>query len=129
MNNDSLDLDLGFKRPYYLRELKDRDLFTVLSIIDRIFPGDKLQKAFDEIATSGKTMEEIGIQVCTKLGFELIRNINAAHDEIYALLSDMSGLSIEMLDNMPFGTGPMMIWDIVNSAKNADFFKAVFKSE
>ena len=64
-----------------------------------------------------------------KLGFELIRNINAAHDEIYALLSDMSGLTIEMLDNMPFGTGPMMIWDIVNNAKNADFFKAVFKSE
>lgn len=118
-----------FSRPYYLRELKDRDLFTVLAIIDRIFPGDKLQKAFDEIATSGKTMEEIGIQVCTKLGFELIRNINAAHDEIYALLSDMSGLSIEMLDNMPFGTGPMMIWDIVNNAKNADFFKAVFRSE
>lgn len=129
MNNDSFDLDLDLSRPYYLRELKDKDLYTVLSIIDRIFPGDKLQKAFDEIATDGKTIEEIGIQVATKLGFELIRNINAAHDEIYALLADMSGLSIEMLDNMPFGTGPMMIWDIVNNAKNADFFKAVFKSE
>ena len=127
MKNDSFDLDLS--RPYYLRVLKDKDLYTVLSIIDKIFPGDKLQKAFDEIATGGKTMEEIGIQVATKLGFELIRNINAAHDEIYALLADMSGLSIEMLDNMPFGTGPMMIWDIVNNAKNADFFKAVFKSE
>lgn len=129
MNNDSFDLDLDLSRPYYLRPLKDKDLFTVLSIIDKIFPGDKLQKAFDEIATGGKSMEEIGIQVATKLGFELIRNINAAHDEIYALLADMSGLSIEMLDNMPFGTGPMMIWDIVNNAKNADFFKAVFKSE
>lgn len=127
MKNDSFDLD--HSRPYYLRDLKDKDLFTILSIIDRIFPGDKLQKAFDEIATGGKTIEEIGIQVATKLGFELIRNINAAHDEIYALLADMSGLSIEMLDNMPFGTGPMMIWDIVNNAKNADFFKAVFKSE
>ena len=129
MKNDSFDLELDHSRPYYLRDLKDKDLYTVLSIIDRIFPGDKLQKAFDEIATGGKTIEEIGIQVATKLGFELIRNINAAHDEIYALLADMSGLSIEMLDNMPFGTGPMMIWDIVNNAKNADFFKAVFKSE
>ena len=127
MNNEAVNVDKS--RPYYLRELKDKDLFTVLSIIDRIFPGEKLQEAFSEITTDGKTIEEIGIQVCTKLGFALIRNIVTAHDEIYALLADMSGLSIELLDNMPFGTGPMMIWDIVNNAKNADFFKAVFKSE
>jgi len=131
MNNDEMIFgnDTDVSRPYYLRPLKDKDLYTVLSIIDRIFPGDKLQEAFGEIATQGKTMEEIGIQVCTKLGVALIRNIVTAHDEIYALLSDVSGLDVKIIDDMPFGTGPMMIWDIVNNAKNADFFKAVFKSE
>lgn len=131
MNNEAehVDKSVDIRRPYYLRELKDKDLYTVLAIIDKIFPGDKLQEAFGEITTQGKTIEEIGIQVCTKLGFALIRNIVTAHDEIYALLSDVSGMPIEMIDDMPFGTGPMMIWDIVNNAKNADFFKAVFRSE
>ena len=131
MNNEAVnvDNDVKFSRPYYLRELRDRDLYTVLAIIDRIFPGDKLQEAFGEITTQGKSIEEIGIQVCTKLGFALIRNIVTAHDEIYALLSDVSGLEVKTIDDMPFGTGPMMIWDIVNNARNADFFKAVFKSE
>lgn len=131
MNNDDMIFgnDTDISRPYYLRPLKDKDLYTVLAIIDRIFPGDKLQEAFGEISTQGKSIEEIGIQVCTKLGFALIRNIVTAHDEIYALLSDVSGIPVERIDDMPFGTGPMMIWDIVNNAKNADFFKAVFKSE
>lgn len=130
MNNDEKHVDNGapISRPYYLRELKDKDLYTVLSIIDKIFPGEKLQEAFEQINTEGKTPEEIGIQVCTKLGFALIRNIVTAHDEIYALLSDVSGMSVDTLDDMPFGTGPMMIWDIVNNARNADFFKVVFRS-
>lgn len=130
MNNDEIfvDKDAEISRPYYLRQLRDKDLYTVLAIIDKIFPGEKLQEAFEQITTEGKTPEEIGIQVATKLGFALIRNIVTAHDEIYALLSDVSGLKVEEIDNMPFGTGPMMIWDIVRNAKNADFFKVVFKS-
>lgn len=130
MNNDEMnvDKDVDIFKPYYLRRLKDKDLYTVLTIIDKIFPGDKLQEVFDQISTEGKTMEDIGIQVCTKLGFALIRNIVTAHDEIYALLSDVSGLKVEEIDDLPFGTGPMMIWDMLMDARNADFFKVVFKS-
>ena len=130
MNNDEkiVDKDVDISRPYTLRELKDKDLYTTLAIIDKIFPGEKLQEAFDQISTEGKTMEEVGIQVATKLGFALIRNIVTAHDEIYALLSDVSGLDVKTIDDMPFGTGPMMIWDIVTNARNADFFKVVFRS-
>lgn len=129
MNNDEMNVDkaVEISRPYYLRQLKDKDLYTVLAIIDKIFPGDKLQEAFDQVSTEGKTMEEIGIQVITKLGFALIRNIVTAHDEIYALLSDVSGIPVNIIDDMPFGTGPMMILDIIQDARNADFFKVVSK--
>lgn len=124
MNNE----DKPVERPYYLRPLKDRDLYTVLAIIDKIYPDDKLKEAFEQIAGDGKTEEEIGIQVASNLGVALIRNIVTAHDEIYALLSDVSGIPAEQIGDMPFGTGPMMIYDIVMSARNADFFKAVFRS-
>lgn len=129
MNNEDMSVDKAVEsRPYTLRPLKDKDLYTVLGILDRIFPGDKLKEAFETIAVEGKTAEEIGIQIASNLGLSLVRNIVTAHDEIYALLADVSGIPVEQIDDMPFGTGPMMIRDIVMNAKNSDFFKAVFRS-
>ena len=129
MNNEDMSVDKVVEsRPYTLRPLKDKDLYTVLGILDRIFPGDKLKEAFEIITAEGKTTEEIGIQIASNLGLVLVRNIVTAHDEIYALLADVSDISAEKIDEMPFGTGPMMIWDIVMNANNSDFFKAVFRS-
>jgi len=129
MNNDEKHVENKvISRPYTLRPLKDKDLYTILSIIDRIFPGDKLQETFSNVSIEGKTPEEIGGIIATKLGFGLIRNIVTAHDEIYALLADVSGIQAERIDDMGFGTGPMMIWDIIREAKNSDFFTAVFRS-
>lgn len=127
MNNEDKSVD-NISRPYTLRPLKDKDLYTVLTIIDKIFPDDKLKEAFETIVAEGKTTEEIGIQIASNLGLGLIRNIVTAHDEIYALLADVSGFPAEKIDEMTFGTGPMMIWDIVMNARNSDFFKAVFRS-
>lgn len=128
MNNDDMNVDKAVDRPYYLRQLKDKDLYTVLAILDKIFPGDKLKEAFEMFTADGVTAEEIGAHIAANLGMELIRNIVTAHDEIYALLADVSGIPADQIDEMPFGTGPMMIYDIVSSARNADFFKVVFKS-
>ena len=129
MNNEDMSVDKPAEnRPYTLRPLKDKDLFTVLSILNRIFPGDKLKEAFEAITTEGKTTEEVGIQIASNLGLALVSNIVTAHDEIYALLADVSGIPAAQIDEMPFGTGPMMIWDIVMNARNSDFFKAVFRS-
>lgn len=127
MNTEDKSVE-NISRPYTLRPLKDKDLYTVLAIIDKIFPGDKLKEAFETIATEGKATEEVGIQIASNLGLALIRNIVTAHDEIYALLADVSGIPADRIDEMGFGTGPMMIWDIVMAARNSDFFKAVFRS-
>lgn len=128
MVNGEMNVDKAAARPYTLRPLKDKDLYTVLAIIDRIFPDEKLKNTFKTIATDGKTAEEVGIQIASMLGTELIRNIVTAHDEIYALLADVSGIPADKIGEMPFGTGPMMIWDMITEARNADFFKAAFKS-
>ena len=128
MVSGEMNVDKMAARPYTLRTLKDRDLYTVLGIIDRIFPDEKLKKTFETISTDGKTTEEIGIQITSVLGTELIRNIVTAHDEIYALLADVSGIPADKIGEMPFGTGPMMIWDMITEARNADFFKAAFRS-
>lgn len=62
-----------------------------------------------------------------------IREVYRTQDEfaeamqMNALLSDLSGIPADEIPEMPFGTTPSMIWDVVNDAKNANFFGELSK--
>lgn len=113
-------------KPYTLRRLMDKDLWPVLDIIGKVFPGD-LSAVFAEVASGQKSVQEIGAVVMMKLIMAVIRNMHAVHDEVYAFLSDVSGIPVNEIEEMEFGTTPMMIWDIVKNEKNASFFKVLSK--
>jgi len=113
-------------KPYTLRRLVDKDLWPVLDIIGKVFPGD-LSAVFAEVASGQKSVQEIGAVVMMKLIMAVIRNMHAVHDEVYAFLSDVSGIPVNEIEEMEFGTTPMMIWDIVKNEKNASFFKVLSK--
>ncbi|MBO7251407.1 MAG: hypothetical protein J6V25_02150 [Oscillospiraceae bacterium] len=114
-------------RNYTLRRLKDKDLWPVLDIIGQVFPGD-LSTVFAQIMTGDKNVEQLGAEVVMKLVVSVIRNMNKVQDDVYALLSDVSGMTPEEIQEMEFGTTPLMIWDIVKNEKNASFFGVVSKS-
>ena len=114
------------EKPYTLRRLKDKDLWPVLDIIGKVFP-DNLSSTFVEVATGQKSVQEIGGIVIMRLVTAIIRNLKTVHDEVYEFLSDVSGIPAAEIEEMPFGTTPNMIWDIVKSEKNADFFKEFSK--
>ncbi len=114
-------------RNYTLRRLKDKDLWPVLDIIGQVFPGD-LSTVFAQIMTGDKNVEQLGAEVVMKLVMSVIRNMNKVQDGVYALLSDVSGMTPEEIQEMEFGTTPLMIWDIVKNEKNASFFGVVSKS-
>lgn len=114
------------EKPYTLRRLVDKDLWSVLDIIGKVFPGD-LSAVFAEVASGQKSVQEIGAVVMMKLIMAVIRNMHAVHDEVYAFLSDVSGIPVNEIEEMEFGTSPMMIWDIVKNEKNASFFKVLSK--
>lgn len=109
------------KKPYTLRPLRDEDLYQVLAIIGKVFPND-LQAAFVTIASGEKSVKEIGYDVGYKLVVAVIKNLHTVGDDVYALLSDLSGIEPEFIRKMPFGTTPKMIWEIYNEVKNLDFF-------
>ena len=46
---------------------------------------------------------------------------------MYELLADVSGIPAKEIEEMEFGTTPMMIWDIVKNEKNACFFSVLSK--
>ena len=114
------------ERPYELRKLKDRDLYPVLKIISRVFP-DELAPIFLQLATGQKKLEEIGVLVATRLVIAIMGNMGKVKDDLYEFLSDLSGIPAEEIQEMEFGTTPMMIMDVVKDAKNVGFFKVLSK--
>ena len=111
---------------YSLRSLKDGDLFPILDIITKVLPDD-LSDVFMQLATGQKSIDEIGGIAVYKIIVAVLKNIGVVHDEIYALLSDLSGIPAAEIESMPFGTTPSMIWDVASDAKNASFFKVLSK--
>ena len=114
------------ERSYTLRRLKDRDLFPILGIISEVFP-DELAKTFVQLSTKEKTVQEVGAMAVLKIVLAVLKNMDKVKDEVYALLSDVSGIPAAEIAEMEFGTTPMMIWDIVGNEKNCGFFKVLSK--
>lgn len=128
MENKELNaVEKKVEREYTLRRLKDSDLYPMLDIICKVVPED-VAPLVKDIITQEKSIDEIGGVVLIKLVTAVLRNITQVHDELYSLLSDLSGIPAEEIGEMKFGTTPMMIWDIVSDVKNADFFEVVSRS-
>lgn len=113
-------------KPYKLRSLKDKDFYPMLDIITATLPDD-LADVFAQLATGEKSVDEIGGMVVYKIAVSVLKNVSAIPDKIYPLLSDLSGIPADEIPEMPFGTTPSMIWDIIADAKNASFFRALSK--
>ena len=114
------------EKPYTLRRLKDKDLFPILKIVGEVFPDD-LSTAFMQVASGEKKINEIGFAVVTKLIVAMLKNLHKVREDLYELLSDISGIPAAEIEEMEFGTTPMMIWDIVRNEKNVGFFKVLSK--
>lgn len=119
--------EVEIERKYELRRLKDRDLYPVLDILGKVLPDD-LTALLASAARRGKKIDDIGAAVTLKLITAVCKNINKVHDELYELLADVSGIPGKEIEEMEFGTTPMMIWDIVKNEKNAGFFSVLSKS-
>ena len=98
----------------------------MLDIITAVLPDD-LSDIFAQLVMGEKTIDEIGGIAVYKIVISVIKNVTAMPDKIYPLLSDLSGIPAEEIPDMPFGTTPSMIWDIVEDAKNASFFRELSK--
>lgn len=113
-------------KAYKLRSLKDKDFFPMLDIVTTVLPED-LSGIFVQLVTGEKSVNEIGAIAVYKIVVAVLKNVSAMPDKIYPLLSDLSGIPADEIPDMPFGTTPGMIWDIVKDAKNASFFKELSK--
>ena len=114
------------ERPYTLRKFKDSDLFMLLQILKKIGIKD-CKEAFIHVASGEKSIKQIGILASFDLADIIIGNIAKAEDELYSLYSDLSGIPVDEMKDMEFGTLPMMIYDSFSEVKNTSFFKVLSK--
>ena len=122
----TIEQEATVARPYTLRRLKDRDLFPILNIISQVFP-DELAQVFAQLSTKEKSVQEVGALAIMKMVLAVLKNMDKVQDDVYNLLSDVSGIPAADIPEMEFGTTPNMIWDIVNNEKNNGFFRVLSK--
>lgn len=118
--------DKIIERPYKLRSLKDGDLFPLLKILKKIGIKD-CKEAFIQVASGENTLKQIGIMASFDMADILIGNLAKIENEVYEMWSDISGIPIEEMKNMEFGTLPLMIMDTFSEARNTSFFKVLSK--
>lgn len=148
MNNEEMIVDKAVEKPFTLRPLCDEDLYTILDIIAKVCP-EEIRPIFMKVVEKFGGMEnlpdvsdehapeevnaareklmadmaaDIGVDIVMDLGLIIIRNLKTVKDDVYALLSDLSGIPADQIRKMPFGTTPKMIMAVVRDVRNTDFF-------
>lgn len=117
--------DTTAEKPYTLRRLNDEDLFTVVEIIGIALP-EEAKAAFAQAVAGGDVVKRGGMVAFDIVKF-IMKNIKACKNEVYALLSDLSGIPAEEIRTMPFGTTPKMLKEIFENEKDSGFFTELSK--
>lgn len=114
------------EKPYTLRKLKDGDLIPLLGLFRKL--GLKDFRDVITKAANGGSAAEVGIDALLNIGDVVISHLEGeAGEAVYQFYSGLSGIPVEEMKEMEFGTLPMMIYDSFTEAKNTSFFKVLSK--
>lgn len=114
------------EKPYTLRKLKDGDLIPLLGLFRKL--GLKDFRDVITKAANGGSAAEVGIDALLNIGDVVISHLEGeAGEAVYKFYSALSGIPVEEMKEMEFGTLPMMIYDSFTEAKNTSFFKVLSK--
>ena len=123
-------------KAYELRSLTADDMFPMFNIISKIgvkefkscFESPEVKAA---IASAAKGKQEdltaIGVTVAFDLAGVIISNLSKCKEDIYLLLSQLSGMKTKDIASLPMVTFIEMVMDVVKKEEFTDFFQAVSK--
>ena len=126
-------------KAYELRDLTADDMFPMIQIISKIgirefkscFESENVKKLVAEM-TSGKASKDelkatVGVTVAFDLASVILSNLSNCRDDIYLLLSQLSGMTAKEVAQLPMMTFVEMIIDVIKKKEFADFFQAAVK--
>lgn len=133
-------------KPYTFRRLNSTDLFPMIKIISKI-GLDELTQVFDigfinKITNSFKKAEEfsentsaaeeesqfiVGIGIALRVANKILEHVPSCEKEIFALLANVSGMSVEAVKALDLDIFMEMILDFVMKEEFSSFFKVASK--
>lgn len=129
-------MDLNETKAYELRDLTADDIFPMFQIISKIgikefktcFESPEVKSVIAN-AASGEDVDanSVGMVVVFDVVGIIITNLPKAKDDIYHLLSQISGMNKNEIAAMPMVTFTQMIIDVIKKEEFKDFFQVVSK--
>lgn len=118
-------------KTYTIRELTADDMFPMVAILDKV----GLEKILDcftaqEIvaaAAAGGNAERVGYDVFVKIAKIIVANAVAVKDDLYTLISQLSGLTRKEVAALPMPVFVKLIIEVVKQVNFKDFFTDVSK--
>ena len=126
-------------KAFELRELTADDMFPMFNIISKIgirefkscFESEHVKKLVADM-TSGNTSKDdlkatVGVTVAFDIASVVLSNMSNCKEDIYLLLSQLSGKTTKEIGKLPMATFMEMIIAVIKKKEFADFFQAAVK--
>lgn len=125
-------------KAFELRQLTAEDIFPMFQIISKIgvrefkscFESEEVRNAIMGMASGAKDqakLNAIGLTVAVDIAGVIISNLYKCKDDIYQLLSQLSGMKTKEIASLPMPTFLEMIIAVVKKEEFKDFFQGVTK--
>ena len=126
-------------KAYELRDLTADDMFPMFQIISKIgirefkscFESENVRKLVADMTSGEASKDElkatVGVTVALDLASVILSNLANCKDDIYLLLSQVSGMTGKEIAKLPMATFMEMIIELVKKKEFADFFQAAVK--
>lgn len=125
-------------KAFELRQLTAEDIFPMFQIISKIgvrefkscFESEEVRNAIMGMVSGAKDqakLNAIGLTVAVDIAGVIISNLYKCKDDIYQLLSQLSGMKTKEIASLPMPTFLEMIIAVVKKEEFKDFFQGVTK--
>lgn len=116
---------------YEMRSLTSDDIFPMFQIISKIgirefkscFESPDVKAAI--VKSEGTDLNSVGLAVMLDIGGIVLANVPKAKDDIYLLLSQLSGLTKQEIGALPMAAFAQMVIDVIRKDEFKDFFQVV----
>lgn len=137
--NDNMNENMKEEKAkvYELRSLTADDMFPMFQIISKVgvkdfktcFESPAVMDAIASAISGGgeKDLAAVGMTVAFDVAGIVIARLPDCKDDIYLLLSQLSGMSREEIAKLPMRTFLEMIMDVIRKPEFTDFFQDVSK--
>lgn len=133
---DNMNIEVEKTKAYELRNLTADDVFPMFQIVSKIgikefktcFDTPEIKEVIAKVgAGEDADLNTVGVFVALDIASLVIGNLPKCKDDIYLLLSQLSGMNKKEIADLPLATFVQMIGDVVRKAEFKDFFQVVAK--